>query len=163
MFRNYYDLDDVRLDLPIGEKTYTIPPITAAAGARIETAEDIPDEEFVQLTLGAALEQLRADGVRPEAIVRAALTSLANHRDGRDVAIAVWETDALPERLAAYMAARSQSSPASPRSPSSATAGKTRSRAGSRATTSRQATPPRRKPAKKSPSPGRKSSPPSTS
>lgn len=162
MFRNYYDLDDVRLDLPIGEKTYSIPPITAAAGARLETGDDIADEEFVQLTLGTALEQLRADGIPKEAIVRAALTSLANHRDGRDVAIAMWETNALPERLAAYMAA-SQNSPASPRSPSTATAGKTRSPAGTRATTSRQATQPRRKPAKKSPSPGRKSSPPSTS
>jgi hypothetical protein len=163
MFRNYYDLDDVRLDLPIGEKTYTIPPITAAAGARLETDDNIPDEEFVQLTLGAALEQLRADGIRPEAIVRAALTSLANHRDGRDVAVMMWETNALPERLAAYMAARLTDSPASTPSPSSATAGKTRSPGGTRATTSRPATPPRRKPAKKSPSPGRKSSAASTS
>lgn len=162
MFRNYYDLDDVRLDLPIGEKTYTIPPITAAAGARLETGDDIADEEFMQLTLGAALDQLRADGVRPEAIVRAGLTSLANHRDGRDVAVAMWETNALPERLAAYMAA-SQNSPASPPSPSSATAGKTRSPAGTKATTSRPATPPRRKPVKRSPSPGRKSSASSTS
>jgi hypothetical protein len=162
-FRNYFDLDDVRLELPIGEKTYTIPPITAPAGARLETNEDIPDEEFFELTLGAALAEMRADGVKPEAIARAALTSITNHRDGRDVAVIMWETNALPERLAAYMAAHQPASPDSTQSPNSAEADETQSPASTSGTTSRPAT--RRKPQsdKASPSAGSKSSARSTS
>lgn len=162
-FRNYYDLDDIRLPLPIGEKTYNIPPISASAGARLETADDLPDEEFFRLTLGPALDEMRADDVPPEAIVRAALTSITNHKDGRTVAVMMWETGALPEALAAYMAAQNPNLPGSTRSPNTGEAAATPTPASTSGTTSRPATRPRRQPTKASRSPGSKSSSRSTS
>jgi hypothetical protein len=151
-FRDYEAVAEPRLELPIKGKMYSIPPVGIADGLKLEGAfgEDaapMSDEEFRRAVLGSALDEMIADNIPKDAVNRAAMTALADHQQGRAVAEIMWETNAVPERLAAYMAAQ-KPKPASLRSSSTASAKKTPSRAAMKRTTSPKATQPRKSTAK---------------
>jgi hypothetical protein len=109
-FKDYSELVDP-LVLPIGGKEYTIPPVGAADGIRFATsidpnlpdAEPISDDEFMTMFLGPAYDDMLADNVPSPAMMRAAMTALAEHQRGRSVAEVVWETGADPKALADYV------------------------------------------------------------
>lgn len=93
------------LVLPINGKKYTIPPINLDNGVRLtlglvpDTKQPLTDEEFFQLTLGSALDEMRADSVKNEAIGRAAKTALADHQRDRATALVLWKTGGDPKAL----------------------------------------------------------------
>ncbi len=164
-FRDYQEvaLQDF-LTLPIKGVEYVIQPVGAADGIRLALAltddageHDLTDEEFRALLLGDQLPRMRADNVPEVAILRATMTALADHREGRAAAVAFWETNAVPERLAAYMAAK-KSSEASTPSPSTESANPIPSPASTTPTTSPPATPPAKSAPNRGQSAGRKSS-----
>lgn len=130
------------LQLPIAGKTYTVPPVGYADGLRMQAAllpdaeDTISDEEFLQIFLGPALEQLRADDVPPQYVTRAAMAAHTEWATGsRSTAEVMWETGGDPLELEAWKAAQLRSKPqdrqpkASTRSTATGAARKTRSRA----------------------------------
>jgi hypothetical protein len=144
------------LAVPINGKTYVIRPVGALDGIKLELqfapvpeggepAPAMTNEELFQITLGPVLAEMRADNVPVEAIARAAMTALADHQEGRAAAEAWWESGGLPERLAAYMAAKIGPSPDSTPSPSTESGNETPSPASTRRTTSPRATQPRKR------------------
>jgi len=148
---------DEFLALPIGGKTYVIPPVGAKDGIRLQVVTDevtdqledpqaavsaaekvMTNEEFYRIMLSApVLEQMRADNVPEQAIARAVLTAIADHQNGRAVAEIIWKTGGLPERLAAYTAASGSARKRTTRTGGVST---TRSRASGTTTRSRKAT-----------------------
>jgi hypothetical protein len=109
-FKDYSELVEP-LVLPIAGKQYTIPPVGAADGIRFNlavdpttnTATSISDDEFMRMFLGDALDEMVADNVPSPAMMRAAMTALADFQRGRSVAEVVWETGADPKALADYV------------------------------------------------------------
>lgn len=101
------------LELPIGGKTYVIPPVGAKDGLRFDAAsnpsnqdaEHITDEEFYRIFLGAMYDEMIADNVSGTAISRAAMTALADFQRGRAVAEIMWETGGDPTAVEDYVAA----------------------------------------------------------
>lgn len=124
--RNALDiLAEASLELPVGEKTYKVAPIGYQDGLRIKLAGEalaagdtdavpLSDEEFLTITLGPVLEQMRADNLPPMLITRAAVTAWTWSEHGMTVAEHMWEHGPDPEALAASMkaAAASTTSPA---------------------------------------------------
>jgi hypothetical protein len=109
VFKDYSELADP-LVLPINGKTYTIPAVGLADGIKLmavfsgeEDAPTIPDEEFNRILLGSAYEEMLADNVPGPAVVRAALTALADFQKGRATAEILWETGGDPKALTAWM------------------------------------------------------------
>lgn len=96
-FKEYFDLDDIKLVLPIRGKEYSIPPVSADGGVQLEAGEDLTAEEFLTVLLGAALTEMREDKVPDLAIERAAFVAYTNHHSGIDVAKMVWETGQVPK------------------------------------------------------------------
>lgn len=101
-FKDYDEIGD-RLRLPIGGKTYTVPPVDVDAGIRINRMRENPDEatlsndEFARLVLGDVVDELVADKVPWAAFNRAASTALAYALYGADVAEHVWNGDPAPK------------------------------------------------------------------
>jgi hypothetical protein len=136
------------LAFPINGKTYTLPPVGIEAG--IEFAGIMSGKnkawakkegvELFKLVLGPMWDQMIADGVPLDAATRVAMTAIADHQYGRDIAIIAWETGADPKALEPYLTARAAETTnrATRRSPSTAGATKTPSPARSKATTSRK-------------------------
>ncbi|WP_434315835.1 DUF7426 family protein [Leifsonia sp. P73] len=93
------------LVLPINGKKYTIPPISVDDGVRLtdglnpESKTVLTDEEFYRLTLGTALDEMRADAVKKDAISRASKVALADHQRSRDTALVLWKTGGDPKAL----------------------------------------------------------------
>ena len=121
------------LQLPIGGKTYTIPPVTLADGARFklvltnaEGAEFFSDAEFEAMLVGPALKaEMVADGVSDVAFERVLLTALADHQQGREAAEVMWATGGDPKALKQYVREHAPNR-AQRRSKSSGGAAKTR-------------------------------------
>lgn len=93
------------LVLPFDENvSYEIPPVTAENGAkfRVEQAagRSIEGEEYYRMFLGEAYDDMIADGVDDQFVMRAAFTALADHQAGRAVAAIVWETGGDPKAVA---------------------------------------------------------------
>ena len=86
------------LVLPIAGKQYKVPGIGIADAQRFdavfagESDEEIPDEEFFRMFLGAVFDEMVSDGVPYPAMRRAAMAALADHRHGRVVAEIMWAT-----------------------------------------------------------------------
>lgn len=97
------------ITLPIRGKTYTLPTLTIAQGLELRAVLDpddettLDDEAFYALLLGDALPQMRADGVGPDVIARAAFVALADWQSGRPAAEILWETGVDPKVLTDYM------------------------------------------------------------
>jgi hypothetical protein len=99
------------LVFPIGDKKYTLPPISIPDGrqlAKIIEGKDkelsaLPAEEVWRLALGGLWEKFIEDGVPLEAATRAGLTALAEFQYGRATAEGAWEAGADPKALQAYM------------------------------------------------------------
>lgn len=97
------------ITLPIRGKVYTLPVLTIAQGLQLRAVLDPDDEatltdpEFYALLLGDALEQMRADGVGPDVIARAAFVGLADWQSGRPAAEILWETGIDPKVLTDHM------------------------------------------------------------
>lgn len=95
--------------LPIRGKAYTLPVLTIAQGLTLRAVLDkddettLDDDGFYALLLGAALEEMRADGVGPDVIARAAFVALADWQSGRPAAELLWETGVDPKVLADYV------------------------------------------------------------
>lgn len=131
-FADFDDLFDP-LVLPIGGKKYTIPPMSFAAGARInglfgDAPEKLSDEDYFRLLLGPVFDEMVADGVPAKAINRAGMAALADFRETRSVAEATWATGGDPKALMEYAKAQAPNR-ASRRSMSTGAATATRSRA----------------------------------
>lgn len=97
------------ITLPIRSKIYTLPTLTVAQGLQLRAVldpdddETLDDEAFYTLLLGDAIEQMRADGVGPDVIARAAFVALADWQSGRPAAEVLWETGIDPKVLTDYM------------------------------------------------------------
>lgn len=95
--------------LPIRGKTYTLPVLTIAQGLQLRAVldpaddETLEDEAFYTLLLGDALDAMRADGVGPDVIARAAFVALADWQSGRPAAELLWETGVDPKVLTDYV------------------------------------------------------------
>lgn len=147
----YEDLVADPLVFPIGGKLYTPAPLGIQAGLRLagvikgddDSLKDAPMTDLWKLVMGGLWDEMVADNVPAEAVARVGMTVLADHQYGRATAVAMWETGADPEALAARAAANQVTSRPSK---SSATARKTPSRVSTK-TTSRQ--PVTRQPVKK--------------
>lgn len=152
------------LQLPIGGKVYTIPPISAQLGLTFSGAlkgtdsslEKLETREFWALVLGVAYTEMVTDNVPDESIERAGLTALADYQIGRDHALLTWKAGMDPEARAALTAAITKSAVErvlGMTSTSTAGVKKTQPRASTKATTSLPAT--RRSSSKAKPSSGR--------
>jgi hypothetical protein len=128
-----------RLVLPIGGKEYTIPEVGAADGIKFnvnvatEDAEPISNEEFFHMFLGTAYDEMVADNVPGNAILRAAMTALADWQSNRATAEVMWATGADPKAVTDYLKAKAPNR-ASRRSTGTASATATRSRASTSST-----------------------------
>lgn len=160
-FQPYEEVAPERMVLPIRGKDYPLPDVGITDGARIDAGEDIPDEELFLILLGDSLAEMRADNVPAEAFNRAFMAALADTRVGRVAAEVVWETGAVPERVAAKVKEASQLND-SPNLPSSEAAPETQAPATTSGTTSPSGSKPngatKQRPAKASASRGRRSS-----
>lgn len=109
----FRDLRDIigPLELPVGGKTYTLPVVSAADGARIRLAtekanagdkeESISTVELERIVLGDVLNTMREDGLAPEEIDRVFYTGLADVQRGRQTAELIWEHGVDPKALQA--------------------------------------------------------------
>lgn len=97
------------ITLPIRGNVYTLPTLTIAQGLQLRAVldpdddETLTDPEFYALLLGEAEEQMRADGVGPDVIARAAFVALADWQSGRPAAEVLWETGIDPKVLTDHM------------------------------------------------------------
>ena len=129
-FKNFNDVFDP-LVLPVGDKEYTIPPLSFEAGVTVDglaadPSKKMVDEAFYRLLLSdAVFDQMIADGVSAKAIDRVARTALTDHKFNREAAIIMWETNADPKAVQEYTKAHAPNR-ASRRSKSTAAARKTR-------------------------------------
>jgi hypothetical protein len=105
-FKDYNELVEP-LELPINGKVYRIPPvgfdegITLAEGLDPKNKATLTDEIALPLVLGSALEEMRADHVRPAAITRAFMAALADWKRDRATAEIMWETGGDPKAIRA--------------------------------------------------------------
>lgn len=108
----FRDLTDILgpITLPIRGKTYTLPTLTVAQGLQLRAVLDpnddatLDDDGFYDLLLGDQHAAMKADGVQPDAIARAAFVALADWQSGRPAAEALWETGLDPKVLTTYLA-----------------------------------------------------------
>lgn len=113
-FKQYEEVADP-LSFPLGDKSYTVE-VGLAAGIRLkkimeqqaadETVDPLTDEEFNRLVLGPTYDQMLKDDVPLAFVARVVLTVLADFQRGREVAEVMWETQANPKALEAYVKAR---------------------------------------------------------
>jgi hypothetical protein len=136
------------LAFPLGGKKYTLPRVSIPAGIILADILSGKDKrwakkdgvELFKLVLGPLWDEMIADDVPLDFMTRCALTAIADHQYGRDVAIVTWETGADPKGLPAYLArtAAAKGNRASRRSTSTGTAKRTPSQASGTTTTSRK-------------------------
>ena len=154
------------LKLPIGGRVYTLPPISAELGPRVqalvdfgidimagkepaddnaEVLDDISEMQLFQQVLGPVYDAMQADGVPWVALKHAAMTSIIDATRDREEAEQYWEQMGKP------VPAKKPAKKPADRLPRKATASRT-TKASTAGTTSR------RKPAAKKAPPGRRSS-----
>ncbi len=97
--------------MPIGGKLYTIPPVDIPTGLLLRDALEQQDQSAVdelagdddmsafRRILGAAFDDMMADGVSMGALDRAYITALTDHHKGRVIAELVWEVGHDPKAL----------------------------------------------------------------
>lgn len=163
----FKDLGDwaelVGLRLPIGGRTYTLPPISAELGPRVQALidygidiamgnetdadeagqvlDDVAERDLYKEVLGQVYDAMQADGVPWAALKHAAMTSIIDATRDREEAELYWERLGKPEPA---------KTPVKQPADRKATASRT-SKASTAGTTSRT-------PVKKAASPGRRSS-----
>lgn len=103
--------------MPIGGKTYTIPPVSIATGLLLRNAvigddakalEELAgnsEEDGYRRILGDAYDEMKADGVPWDALDRAYLTAVTDHQRGRIIAEVVWEVGHDPKATMALISA----------------------------------------------------------
>lgn len=141
------------LVIPIGGKAYVVPPVDALNGVRLSdsflaarsgnSTSDVDDETELDLykrALGAAYDDLVADGVPFPALMRAGKTALYDFMAGRDAAENYWNTGSL--------SGEATPSPAEGTSTSTGAAKKTQKPASTSGTNSPKQSPSKPKPAK---------------
>lgn len=116
--------------LPIRGKEYTIPPISLEAGLTMSAIAEgeksnLTDDEFNRLVLGSAYDEMRADAVSEDVILRAVLTAWAEYKYGRVAAELIWKTGGDPKAIEA-LTNRATRRKASKPSTSTAAAGTTK-------------------------------------
>ncbi|CAN5387980.1 hypothetical protein BH10ACT8_BH10ACT8_11210 [soil metagenome] len=109
MFRDFMDLDEVRLQLPIDGHVYNVKPMTGDLARRAEeamtsAAPEIPAAEMRVMALGPVFQEMLADNVPTTAIDRAVLTVLTDLFKGREAAEVMWETGGDQALTAAWVA-----------------------------------------------------------
>ncbi len=109
--KDFTELAAGPLRLPIGGVLYTIPPIDIPTGLLLRRTLDPEDVDAIKelsgddemsayrRVLGAALDEMVADGVSLPAMERAYLTALTDHHKGRVIAELVWEVGHDPKAL----------------------------------------------------------------
>ena len=127
-FRDISELLDAGLALPIRGKVYTVPPVDAETGLRLQRLAEVAaqaakavengegldaivfdDDDEIDLyrvALGAAYEEMLADGVSWPALKIAGVTAWLDSAVGREAAEAYWNAAGDPERLAGNRATR---------------------------------------------------------
>lgn len=105
------------LRLPYKGKLYEIPPVDIATGLLLRKAVTEQDAKALEelagtdeeagyrRILGAAYEEMKADGVPWEFMDRAYLTAVTDHQRGRLIAEVVWEVGHDPKAIPALMSA----------------------------------------------------------
>lgn len=162
-FKAYEEFSKPPIELPVGGKTYTLPPVGAKLGILLlsafngdahATATLGTSTSLWQLVLGCTEEcvagtdtacgsvydQMLADNVPLDVVGRAGFTGLADFQYDRETAERVWESNLDPEARAALAAAvrelQTQQQTDSPPSPSTDAANRTPSPANTTGTTS---------------------------
>lgn len=131
-----------------GGKVYRIPPITIEAAATLQataadpaaalaSAADLAKDAMQRLVLGPLWDEMIADGVPIAFADRVYLTALADFQGGRGYAEHMWEEGVDPKVVKAFLEGQTPKPPASKPSPRTGTASATRSRASTKATTSK--------------------------
>lgn len=108
----FRDITDILgpIELPVRGKVYTLPTLTIAQGLELRAVLDpdddatLNDEGFYDLLLGDQHAAMKADGVTPDWIARAAFVALADWQSGRPAAETLWETGLDPKVLTTYLA-----------------------------------------------------------
>lgn len=138
--REFTEFADGPLSFPYRGKTYTPPEISIPMGIRLNgitnngEEADLESIELFKDILGPAYDEMVADGVPLQFMLRAGATVLADFQFGREYAQAMWETGGDPKAAAEWMKARGNR--ATRRSKSTDGARRTLSRASTRGTTS---------------------------
>lgn len=118
------------LDFPIGDKTYSVPPVGVDVGLRLAELFTTPQDKLAKtklttvqlfkLVLGDVWDEMRKDNVPHSEAFRVGMACLRREQallvntgpDRWDIAereaVAIWESGIDPEALAAYMAATTQ-------------------------------------------------------
>ena len=142
--------DDVRPDrlaFPIGGKVYTVRDLPYQSMLTIQKARagepsdlDSADGDATwRLVMGATYDEMVADNVPGEALLRAGYATLAFFEGGPEIAESIWESGVDPKALEAALSA-ALAAKAEPKPPSSmAAATGTPTRASSSGTSSRRA------------------------
>lgn len=98
------------LILPIRGKKYTLPAVSFDDGVRVRAALDgrpdptLTDERLHEILLGAAEQEMVADGVSSEFRGRAYMTAMSDFLHGRFAAEVMWKTGGDPKAIAALTA-----------------------------------------------------------
>jgi hypothetical protein len=104
-FKGYDEVAKEPIVLPIHGKEYTLPEVKIADGIRFNEVlsglrnEPLSDLEFMRTFLGDTYDQMLADNIPAPAVMRAALTAVADWQAGRAAAEIIWDTDASPKGL----------------------------------------------------------------
>ncbi|GAA5056466.1 DUF7426 family protein [Streptomyces similanensis] len=146
-FKELGALLDAGLPLPIGGKTYTVPPPSAKTGLRVQNVmqaaataagggkvsdavlDDAAELDLYRDVLGTAYAEMIADGVKWPALKHCAMTAVAWIIQDEDAAERYWNSGGDPSQLAPNRATRRASS---------GTESSTRSRGSTSSTTRRQ-------------------------
>lgn len=142
--KSWDDVEKDRLEFPLAGKVYTIPELPYQSMLTLEKAkageatylDDADASETWRIVMGHVYDDMVADNVPGEALMRAGLATLAFFEFGRETAEAIWETGIDPKALWASIQAQQGSKPSR-----SSVAVKSTSTASSSGTTSRRATP----------------------
>jgi hypothetical protein len=144
----YEEFAQEPLAFPIGGKVYTVPPLGFTTGIRLQrvlageddSLNDAPAEEGWRLVLGPVWDQMIADEVPMEAMVRAAFAAMTDFQFGREQAERVWEAGLDPKALAEAVMNARQTLEELKQSSSTGAASETRKRASTTGTSSPKTT-----------------------
>jgi ParB-like chromosome segregation protein Spo0J len=94
------------IQIPVGGKVYTLPPMAFKTGLQIQAAIKDPEPgmtnmDLWRLCLGPVFDEMVEGEAPAAAIERAGMVAYTDWRSGRDAAEAIWETGVSPEALAA--------------------------------------------------------------
>lgn len=108
--KEYNEVAEAALQLPIRGKVYTLPAVDIQTGLRLNAittqgAEpDLAAVELYKLALGPVWDEFIADDVPLNAAMRAGMVAINNFMYGRDYAAATWESGLNPQAAAEIIA-----------------------------------------------------------